>query len=345
MQIDVWQIQGTAFHLGRHGLGQEESNPHLTSDTLFAAITARLVELKGAVAVQTWMQPFLQRNPPFLISSAFPQAGAIRFYPKPQIRDDHSVAKPGMDPKKLKRIQWVSEKVFLRLLKGEGLAHLGDAGIFLQEGALLLTHEEKAGLPNQGADNFTTLWEVERRPRVTVDRAQMSSNLFFTGRTVFSADCGLWFGVHWLQPQPGIAALFEQLLADLGDAGIGGERTAGFGAAHIKKQGKIDLPDAAGRNWVTLSHYLPAQAEMAALSHPFSTYTIESVGGWVDSPGRKSERRRIVQMLAEGSVFGPLAGLPYGQVVDVQPQYGGKQPLEHPVYRSGLAFPVGFETK
>ena len=42
-------------------------------------------------------------------------------------------------------------------------------------------------------------------------------------------------------------------------------------------------------------------------------------GSWVDSPVAKSERRRPLCMLLEGSQFGPLERAVPGQVVDVQP--------------------------
>jgi len=61
----------------------------------------------------------------------------------------------------------------------------------------------------------------------------------------------------------------------------------------------------------------------------------------VDSPISKSERRRAVRMLAEGAVLGGVARVVPGQIIDVQPNYDGKQPLGHPVWRSGLALAVG----
>ena len=52
MEIDVWHINGNGFHFGRHGLEQEESRIHFPSDSLFAALVARMVELYGASEVE-----------------------------------------------------------------------------------------------------------------------------------------------------------------------------------------------------------------------------------------------------------------------------------------------------
>jgi hypothetical protein len=57
----------------------------------------------------------------------------------------------------------------------------------------------------------------------------------------------------------------------------------------------------------------------------------------------KAERRIPVRLLAEGAVLGPLDRIVPGQIVDVQPDYGGTRPLGHAVYRSGLALAVGLE--
>ena len=82
MLLDTWTITGKGFHFGKHGLGQEETLIHLPSDSLFAALAARLAALKGSQAVAEWMQPFCDGDPPFVLSSAFPFAGKVRFFPR-----------------------------------------------------------------------------------------------------------------------------------------------------------------------------------------------------------------------------------------------------------------------
>ncbi len=349
MQMDIWNIHGKGgFHFGRHGLGQEESHLYLNSDTLFAALVSRLAVTRGPEAAAGWVQPFVEGVPPFVISSAFPRVGELRFYPTPARKAaSPSAGQEEVPQKSLKKVRFVSESIFGDLLRGESLAEAYRKGAVLQDGRLLLAKAEQNQLPEEIARGTMPVWKVEQRPRVAVDRMTNGSQIYHTGRTAFAPECGLWFGVRWLAERGEREAELKGLLQDLGDAGLGGERSSGFGAADITAAGQVDLPEAKRRTWVTLSRYLPRGDEMDALRHPASAYTLESVGGWAASPGAAAQRRRTVHILAEGSVFGPLEREVPGQVVDTQPVYTNEQsvevkPLDHPVWRSGLALAVGF---
>ena len=347
MQLDIWHISGDGFHWGRHGLGQEESGRHIPSDTLFAALVARLAELEGAAAAQAFVDAGRGDTPPFVMSSAFPRAGNARFFPTP-LRHPTEPKPDGPRPKDLKRVKFVSESLFRAILAGGTLADAVQTGAKLHDGQVVfggqvvLTPIEHAQLPALVRDD-NKLWNVEKRPRVTVGRAAQNSQIYFTGRTAFHQECGLWFGVRWLTRTDTLAQTLESLLLELGDAGLGGVRSSGFGQCKIERVGSLDLPDPSGGLWVTLSRYLPRADESHALRDERSAYAVETIGGWVDSPVRKSERRRAVRMLAEGAVLGPVARAAPGQIVDAQPDYDGKQPLGHPVWRSGLALAVGLK--
>ena len=134
------------------------------------------------------------------------------------------------------------------------------------------------------------------------------------------------------------------LFAELGDAGLGGERSVGFGACQINFTGTLDLPDHTGGQWVTLSRYLPREDEMSALMDKGASYRLERIGGWLDSTSRRGQRRKATHIIAEGSVLGPLErGVP-GQIVDARPAYeSDPDPLGHAVYRSGLALAIGLK--
>lgn len=342
MQLDVWNITGSGFHFGRHGLDQEESGVHLPSDSLFAALTARLAALDGPQAVDAWSQAFVNSPPPFVLTSAFPRAGGVRFFPTPLRSAASKKPEEGRPPhKQIKRVRFVSEGVFRALLNGDSLPDLYHADGCLQDGQALLLAAEKSLLP-AGLHPKDAFWAVEQRPRVTIGREAQNSNLFFTGRAQFAEDCGLWFAVRFTDAAGPYRELLPRLLAELGDAGVGGERASGFGQAKIDPAGTLDLPDAADRPWVALSRYHPRPQESAALLDARAAFSVETVGGWVESPGKPAERRRGLRMLTEGSVLGPLPGGIPGQVVDVQPDYGGNRPLGHPVWRNGQALAVGF---
>jgi CRISPR-associated protein Csm4 len=341
MQLTIWHIAGTGFHFGRRGLEQEESGYHLPSDSLLAALIARWVELLGAPAANALVDQLEQNPPPFVLSSAFPRAGEICFFPAP-LQSPEALTRGGPRPKDLKRVKYVSEAAFRTMLTGAKLNEVFASSKKLHGGQVLAAEADWARLPKVIRDG-QPIWSVEKRPRVTIDRAAQSSNLYFTGRTAFNDQCGLWFGVRWLKEDAALAKTLAQGLADLADAGIGGDRTSGFGASTIEPRGELELPAGDQRPWVSLSRYLPRPDEIGALHDARSAYTLETIGGWINSPVSKAERRIPVRLLAEGAVLGPLDRLVPGQIVDVQPDYDGKRPLGHAVYRSGLALAVGLE--
>ncbi len=342
MRVETWNITGSSFHFGRHGLGQEESGHHLPSDSLFAALVSRQSALGGAPGVETWMQYFVETPPAFVLSSAYPRVGDLRLFPRPLRTLPAEKTKADLDTKDLKRVRFVSEGVLLQLLNGSSLEAFYSRQHTLQDGAVLYLPAEQSQLPKAIRINGHSIWTKERRPRVTLGRARVNSALYFTGRTAFAPDCGLWFMVRWLEKKDDLVNRLKDALMELGDAGLGGERSSGFGQAKFTPGAPVELPDPGGLPWVTLSRYLPAGQDLPALLYPHAAYSIETVGGWVESPGNPAERRRSVRMLTEGSVFGPLARIVPGQIADVQPDYDGKQPLGHPVWRSGLALAVGF---
>jgi CRISPR-associated protein Csm4 len=341
MQVDIWHIDGDAFHFGRHGLGQEESRAHLPSDSLLAALLARLAQLRGPAAVDELARALQQDPPPFVLSSAFPRAAQTRFFPAPLQRGP---AAPGADPaglrpKDLKQVRFVSEAIFRQLLQGRSLAQLLNRDFLWTGSQALMTAEEEAALP-RAINETKLLWQVEKRPRVTVGRDRHNSQIYFTGRTVYPPEGGLWFAVRLFDLAH--APLLEELFIELGVAGLGGERSSGFGACRITHQGALELPEPGEGYWVTLSRYWPQADEMGALQAPGAAYAVESVGGWVTSPVSQSQRRRAARLLSEGSVLGPAGRAVPGQIVDVQPDYNGTRPLGHPVWRSGRALAAGF---
>ncbi|MDE3091629.1 MAG: type III-A CRISPR-associated RAMP protein Csm4, partial [Chloroflexota bacterium] len=251
--------------------------------------------------------------------------------------------------KDLKKCKYVSRTVFNTLIAGKPLTQVFPKEerivkkVLLQGGKVLLDESEANALP-KNARHDEKIWTIEKRPRVAVGRAASNSQIYHTGQTVFQDSSGLWFAVRWLNRDDALARVLAETLADLADAGLGGKRSVGFGHCRIYLYGTLELPEANGAHWVSLSRYLPRADEMNALRKGVA-YAVESVGGWVQSPVKKSERRRAVRMIAEGSVLGRVPRAVPGQVVDVRPNYDGKQQLEHPVWRSGLALSVGTQTR
>lgn len=365
MNLETYRLTGSYFHFGEHGLGQEKTRAFWSSDSLFAALVVRLALLQGAQAVADWMKPFLNGSPPFLLTSLFPFAGEMRFFPIPlaaQLPDGRALPE-GVQPKALKKAQFVSESLYRLLLTGKSLVDIEPQSEKAQGGKVWLTKTEKDGLKAQLSNivkhsitkeeykkwlqQFEAdfrLWLTEKRPRVTVERPSNTSTLFHVGAVYFAPGCGLWFGTQWLDPNAFHRSTFPTLLADLGEAGLGAERSVGYGKAEIAPANSLTLPDP-GEAWTSLSRYLPRQEEMAAFQHKSAAWKIYTVSGWLDSPQKRGQRRRALNMVQEGAVFGAPAGLslPFGRLEDAKPQYkNGEIPVPHEVYRCGLTVAVGY---
>ncbi len=350
MRLQTWKIQGRAFHFGEHGIGQEESRLTWPSDSLYAAVLARLALLRGGEAVEAWVGTAENpKAPPFLLTSTFPYAGSVRFFPVPLAALRCEPPK-GARHKDLKKVRFVSEAIYRRLLQGETLADVFGEVTHLHGGSVWVLKDEEDALPAQKSGQRKVLpveerrfWAVAKRPRVAVGRIANNSNLFHVGAVHFTASCGLWFGVQWLTQDKATRTLFADLLRDLSYAGLGAERSSGYGQAVVEKGAGLELPSPnKGGTWTTLSRYLPAEDETAALQTNAAAYQVVRVGGWMD---QHNLRRRAATLLAEGAVLGPLdKPAPWGSAADVKPLTAEDAP-EHPVWRLGWALAVGYGGK
>jgi len=355
------------LHVGTRGVNLEESGAVLPADTLFAALLHAW--RRAGRDVEALTAPFVAAppDPPFLLTSAFPYAGGVRFYPMPA--DLNRLVAGGGDTalrgKQLKRIRFLSEGLLLKALAGarlDGDLYPADdttepvTGLALQGGSLWMLSEEIDRLPaalqrghgKRHALRSLQVFSADRTPRVTVDRASSAANIFHAGRVTFAQGCGLWFGVQWrTQPSSAAAMDYRKALAEglriLSDDGIGGERNVGYGAFSAREGEPVALPDPLpGQPAWLLSRYHPREEELpAALAAPGAAYGLAAVGGWLHSPGQVSQRRKRLVLLSEGSLICPPA-YPAGDVQDVRPEYDGAPGIPHPVYRYGLALAAGW---
>ncbi|MCZ7539281.1 MAG: type III-A CRISPR-associated RAMP protein Csm4 [Anaerolineae bacterium] len=336
---------GGGFHLGREGLDQEVSSETFPSDSLFAALIAVQIAREGSESTMDLLEA-----PPGL-SSVFPFAGQLPLFPMPRLRVNLGDAfQPGMT-KALKKLQYVSPAILTRLLQDSSMdGWLPEdtspaQGVLMQDGRVWLARRETNLLPNNWrklddeALKAEALWRSQRVPRVAIDRISNSSQIYHVGRTTFAPGCGLWFLTD-LDPQQ--VSLFESLLEHLGDSGLGGERSAGYGAFRVEPTNPPDLlsPQHAPRV-MTLSRYNPTEEELqAGVLGEGASYELVDVGGWLASPGGPAQRRKRVRMIEAGSIL--AAPVPVvGRIVDVCPEYDQPGAPQHPVWRSGIALTVG----
>lgn len=346
----------SGFHLGARGVNLEESAEHIPSDTLFAALVDAALRLSGDG--ETFAEPFEDRDPPFLITSAFPFAGDVRFFPMPVPLDrwfgPETLRKRSKD---LKKVRFVSEGLFQRMLDGEPMDDWlfpkdggpdPVRGVALQGGAFWLTAEETRGLPEKmrvPPDRLRALhrhrvFVSEPVPRVTLDRITSASNIFHAGRVSFASGCGLWFGVHWRQSGDALQALFRQALAVLADDGLGGERAVGYGGFRWTEEPMgLALPEPADGSlmWL-LSRYHPHTDELPAALTDSPGYALTAVAGWLRTWEGAAQRRQRLWLVAEGSLVRAVGPGPWGDLTDVRPRYRNPQgDLPHPVWRYGFA--------
>lgn len=357
------------LHLGTRGINLGEASEFIPSDTLFAALLDVWNRLGNSV--DDFVKPYRHSdelpppNPPFLLTSAFPFAGDVRFYPIPvdlarifsdNVLGDTELRKP------LRKLRYFSEGL-LRKMLAEGT--LDDdrfpikenddrkKGISLQKGTLWLLPEEVKNLPehlqrkekNYGALHHLSIWKQGEVPRVTIDRIAQTSTLYHAGRVTFAQGCGLWFGVHWRKDDDFYKNALQESLQALQYDGIGGERSSGYGAFDLKEEKEItpQLPDAKiGDAGYLLSRYHPTKDELpAALQNESAAYKLFNVGGWLHTHGEADQRRRKLWMTEAGSLVQITKDI-QGSLEDVQPNYENKAgDLSHPVWRYGFALPIG----
>jgi len=335
--METWEVRMKpkgAFHIGERGIGFEGALEFVPADTLFSALCTGWSLLFGEAEMVADLLPDgkPEWSPPFSVSSAFPFAGSVRFYRKPQLP-------PPEQSKRWKEVGWVSEGVFERWLKGEPID--AEKLTSIHDGKVVLTVDEcdrlAGDLGVRSVENLR-LWSVQRIPRVTLDVPTHSSSLFHFGRLNFRDGCGLFFFVRFLRD--GLAEKFQGALRLMGDEGLGGDRTVGHGA--FEPQFSQNAPEFCqpkpSRAFITLSPLFPKPEEVSSLLSDGCRYTLTVRSGWVGGVFATSLRRKTVKMLAEGSVLCGSADKVWGTVVDVTPLNS-----PHPVYRWGVAFPVPCE--
>jgi CRISPR type III-A-associated RAMP protein Csm4 len=131
----------------------------------------------------------------------------------------------------------------------------------------------------------------------------------------------------------------------LGDTGLGGGRSQGWGhfdieetrrgpvrdlvLGHRPHQSDAEPAEPAGTVHWLLSLFVPSAAD--AIDWTRGSYSLVDRGGRVESSAGWGAAKKNLRMVREGSVLASTAA-PRGAAVDVAPDG-----FPHPVYRSGLA--------
>ncbi len=317
------------FHLGERGIGLEETSEIVRSDTLFGALCWCWTLLTGRDPNE-FLEPFVEGKPPVVLSSAFPYWNEVLLLPRPLTR------LPIEGDEEFQRNAEKASFVSLKLLEALSQRKVPQAELgLLEDKRLLVTHSEAEKLK---ASNQKP-WTMERVPRVALDRKTSASEIFHTGRVVFSEGCGLYLLVRILEPNSAVTQKLKALFRLLGDEGLGGERSCGYGFFEPEFS-ELEINFAPGPRTLLLSLYNPKDAqELEAFDLTQSAYQLVRRRSWVFSPRAKDLQTDAVHYFAEGSVLCGRKDLPVGgRLVKVLEPAGE---IPHPVYRNGFGFFVG----
>ena len=325
----------TQLHLGRAtgaaqtgSLGLEKTETYLPSDTLFSAICQTWATFYDTASLTDFLNQYTAENGslPFTLTSAFPFADNVYFFPKPITFQTRS--------KKSKRVQFVSDNIFRDIIAGNP-PDFDEDSLINSENVWISAHEKDQLKELMDENKKVNVWETDTRPRVTIGARNAGSEIWHVETVQFNTNCGFWFAADFDNDET--KHKIETLLRVLGDCGIGGERNAGYGAFDFDTA-SIEIPDAQGSNqFMTLSPICPKSAdELEHLCKGDVAYTLTPSSGWVGATGTVARRKQI-NMFAEGSVLN-TTDEPVGRLVDLKPNNWA-----HPVYRYGYAWQVGLK--
>lgn len=322
------------FHIGSGGgIGLEKTDSIIHSDTLYSGIAEKYFRLFDDG--EKVFYPLEESKPKFVLSSIYPFSDEILFFPRPKVKaniDKDELEDPRVG-KKLKKLEFLSEEMFLRYMGlGEKIS-LDDQMLF--DDKILVKPEEKDKLINS---NIKHIYQFRETPRNVLDRETNRSEIFYIGELEIDSRCGLYFLIELVDQS--IMKRLEAAITLLGEEGIGGDRTVGKG------QFEPTLTEYKGNMFkaensfyfVTLSLFLPSRKEIqnGLLDGEDVSYEIDKRGGWIYSDFAKSQRKRTVRMFQEGSVFKNIGQEFYGKIIDVTPESF----KYHPILKNGLAFKV-----
>jgi len=339
----------TPFRFGADssGIGIEDAQPFVHSDTLFSALCNAWSKFRilNSEELSEIGEKILLSSTSFY-SKNF-KGKPTYFLPKPKMPCVWLSKQQGENKKKLdkilKKANWITATMFQHWLNPEP-----PKNVF---------NDKPEKLSESLA--YSSLYKEYVVAKHSQDRLTSASNLFYETQYEFRhADSGLFFFVSLSDEQ--LAYKFNQGLKALSQTGLGGERNFGLGRFEVSVESKLGVlspiqEDGTNLEFVfndepkfprcLLSLSLPTELETVALQKATESqllyYDITLRKGWAfSSVNLYQMKRQTLRMLSEGSVF--ENGLcPQGSVIDVKPLDSKKQQdFPHPVYRYGKSFTV-----
>lgn len=309
-------------HLGL-GNSDDSSSYRSFSGDLFSSA---LASIKASKESHGDIKAFLNS---FHISDAFP------YFHDPDNNVDHFFfpANPGalrllsattdnVDSKRLKKARYIESSLLYNILNASCHSEIGS---FLQVNDFII---------NSKTPRFSPPLSVSINQRVSVDATSGNETVpFYYEWSFFERNSGLFTLFEAEEP---VTDEIITLMKELGDVGIGGDKSIGGGHFEIEVS-SIDISSVPHPNaFYLLSPFIPSAKDLDHLSLRDSIYTLIRRGGFMAGSSSMDHRhlhKKNVYMFQSGSILKSDAA-PSGAIVDLTPDGFDV----HPVFRSGRAF-------
>lgn len=217
------------------------------ADTVFGSLCWMLRHREGDAALERFLKPFLDRDPPFLLSNAMPAnflplPFSLRIRPPAQsARASHAGREAYRRDKVMKRVSYLPEAVFREVCQGTDT--IGE-------------------LPDQ---DFTTtasqLHASINRITGTTGSDELGGRLFELTGEVPAVDIRS-YALYIAERKPGILDEVLPLLCDMQWSGFGKKKSSGMGAFILEGEPEpwsYPVPEGMANGFVTLSGFVPAR--------------------------------------------------------------------------------------
>lgn len=314
------------LHIGEVGIGLEESSLVLHSDTIFNAICNALAKLYG----RDWVTDFLQnfkKEPTFRISSGFPFADKILYFPKPMSRaniDDDLLQDYS---KSLKKTSYLTKGFFEKWIAEKKLSEKD------------LKNITENGDSKDCDDKGSGLGTGFLLPKVSISRESAESSIYFLGSVRFKEKSGLWFILDCTSKE--WENRVRSALRLLQHDGIGGKRTWGYGSFILKEEIlQLELPDSSAHLLLSLFYPKesedPADDEKQLFSDENARWDFSLRGGYAYPYGSRNSSQKPQRLfIKEGSIFEKK---PEGKLIEDESGLEGIEKLYH--YGFAYSIPI-----
>ncbi|MEL7244355.1 MAG: type III-A CRISPR-associated RAMP protein Csm4, partial [Cyanobacteria bacterium J06573_2] len=301
-------------HFGRLGIGIEETNERLYSDSLFSALITAYARLFPASAVTNLLEKFqTANNPPFRISSTFVyqklEDTIIDYLPKPLRFPCNYPDEDLQFAKTYKKLKYLPADIWHIWYQKNGFIsseNNSDSSELIQQSK----NKSSGKLRRAGTFSYGSSFEKMLRPKISVDRITAATNLYHTGFVQFknqeTQKSGLYFLIQFPQPNEKLESDLKAALHLLAETGLGGERSSGAGQFNFEWFNFSQL----NKTWQNIlkspkltHHTLISLFWDSSITEEFlqnAAYEIQECGGWI---AQSNIRRQKLRMFAEGSVF------------------------------------------